>query len=88
MEIKTHNYTIQQIEYLKMIIKLDEGSKTMNLIKIYLTNGVIIDLKCEKYEISQSRTTGEVSGYCFENATKSIAFLNKALIIAITGEKI
>ena len=59
----------------------------MNLIKIYLTNGVIIDLKCEHYEISKSATTGEVSGYCFENANKNIAFLNKTQIIAITGEK-
>ena len=38
--------------------------------------------------MSQSRTTNEVSGYCFENANKNIAFLNKTLIIAITGEKI
>ena len=60
----------------------------MFLINIYLTNGVIIDFKCEKYEIFQSRTTGEVSGYCFENANKNIAFLNKTLIIAITAEKI
>ncbi len=60
----------------------------MYLIKIYLTNGVIIDLKCEQYEISKSAITGEVSGYCFENANKSIAFLNKTQITAITGEKI
>ncbi|HEX9024851.1 MAG TPA: hypothetical protein VF839_00125 [Clostridium sp.] len=60
----------------------------MYLIKIYLTNGVIIDFKCEQYEISKSGTTGEVLGYCFENANKSIAFLNKTQIIAITGEKI
>lgn len=60
----------------------------MYLINIYLTNGVIIDLKCERYEISQSRTTGAVSGYCFENSNKNIAFLNKTEIIAITGEKI
>lgn len=60
----------------------------MHLIKIYLTNGVIIDFTCENYKVSQSRTTNEVSGYCFENANKNIAFLNKTLIIAITGEKI
>ncbi|OOM74825.1 hypothetical protein CLPUN_36530 [Clostridium puniceum] len=60
----------------------------MYLIKIYLTNGVIIDFICENYKISQNRTTGEVSGYCFENADKNIVFLNKTLIIAITGEKI
>lgn len=60
----------------------------MYLINIYLTNGVIIDFKCEQYEISKSRATGEVSGYCFENANKNIAFLNKTQIIAITGEKI
>lgn len=59
----------------------------MYLIKIYLTNGVIIDFTCENYKISQSRTTGEISGYYFENANKNIAFLNKTLIIAIIGEK-
>lgn len=59
----------------------------MYLIRIYLTNGVIIDLNCEQYEVSQSRTTGEVSGYCFKNANKCIAFLDKTQIIAVTGEK-
>ena len=61
---------------------------TMYLIKIYLTNGVIIDFKCEQYEISKSRTTGLVLEYCFKNANKKIEFLNKTEIIAITGEKI
>ena len=60
----------------------------MYLIKIYLTNGVVIDFNCEKYEISKSSVTGEISGYCFENSNKSIAFLNKTQITAITGEKI
>jgi hypothetical protein len=60
----------------------------MYLIKIYLSNGVIVDLKCEQYEVSQNRTTGHVSGYCFKDANKCIAYLNKTQIIAITGEKI
>jgi len=60
----------------------------MYLIKIYLSNSVIIDFNCEDYKITISSTTGAVSGYCFQSATKSIGFLNKAEIIAITGEKI
>lgn len=60
----------------------------MYLIKIYLTTGAIIDLECEQYEISQSRITEEVIGYCFKNANKCLAFLNKKLIAAITRETI
>ena len=60
----------------------------MYLIKIYLSNSVIIDFNCEDYNITISSTTGAVSGYCFQNATKSIGFLNKTEIIAITEEKI
>jgi hypothetical protein len=56
--------------------------------KIYLKNGVMIDFKCEKYDITKSSSTGEVTGYNFENSNKSIAFLNKTEIIAITGEKV
>ena len=60
----------------------------MYLIKIYLSNSVIIDFNCEDYKITISSTTGAVSGYCFQHATKSIGFLNKTEIVAITGEKI
>jgi len=60
----------------------------MYLMKIYLNNGVIIDFKCEKYEIIRSSSTGGVSGYSFEKANKDIAFLNKTEIVAITGEKV
>ena len=60
----------------------------MYLMKIYLKNGVIIDFECEKYNITKSSSTGEVTGYHFENSNKSIAFLNKTEIIGITGEKI
>ncbi|MDR3594648.1 hypothetical protein [Clostridium sp.] len=60
----------------------------MFLIKIYLTSGAIIDFQCEQYEISQSRIAEEVIGYCFKNANKCIAFLNKKTIIAITREKV
>lgn len=60
----------------------------MYLMKIYLSNGVIIDFKCEKYDISKSSSTGKVTGYCFENASKDIAFLDKTQIVSITGEKI
>lgn len=60
----------------------------MYSMKIYLTNGVIIDFECEKYEITKNRSTGEVLGYFFENTNKNIAFLNVGQIIAITGEKI
>lgn len=60
----------------------------MNLIKIYLSNGVIIDFQCKEYEITRSNSTEKVTGYYFEKANKSIAFLDKTQIIAITGEKI
>ena len=60
----------------------------MYLMKIYLKNGMIIDFKCEKYGITKSSSTGEVTGYTFENSNKSIAFLNKTEIIGITGEKV
>jgi hypothetical protein len=60
----------------------------MHLIKIYLSNGVIIDFQCKEYEITRSSSTEKVTGYCFEKASKSIAFLDKTQIIAITGEKI
>lgn len=60
----------------------------MYLMKIYLNNGVIIDFKCEQYDITRSISTGKVTGYCFEKASKDIAFLDKTQIGAITGEKI
>lgn len=60
----------------------------MYLVKIYLSNGVVIDFTCEQYEITKSRTTGEVSGYRFENASKSVDFLNMSQIVAVTGEKV
>ena len=60
----------------------------MYIMKIYLSNGVIIDFKCEQYDITRSSTTGQVTGYCFENSSKNIAFLDKTQIVAITGEKI
>lgn len=65
-----------------------EGRKTMYSIKIYLSNGVIIDFTCEQYEVTKNRLTGEVSGYRFENASKCIAFLDMSQITAITAEKI
>ena len=71
-----------------LILTLDEGRETMYLIKIYLSNSVIIEFNCEDYKITISNTTGAISGYCFKNATKSIGFLNKTEIIAITGEKV
>lgn len=60
----------------------------MFLMKIYLNNGVIIDLNCEHYDIARNISTGKVTGYCFEKASKDIAFLDKTLIVAITAEKI
>ena len=60
----------------------------MYSIKIYLSNGVIIDFNCQRYDISKSSSTGKVTGYCFENASKDVAFLDKTQIVAITGEKI
>jgi len=59
----------------------------MYLMKMYLNNGVIIDLKCQEYDITTSRSTGQITGYSFEKANKSFAFLNKTQIVAITGEK-
>ena len=56
--------------------------------KIYLNNGVIIDLNCEHYDIARNSSTSKVTGYCFEKASKDIAFLDKTQIVAITGEKI
>jgi glutathione peroxidase-family protein len=49
---------------------------------------VIIDFQCNSYEITRSSSTEKVTGYCFEKSSKSIAFLDKTQIIAITGEKI
>lgn len=60
----------------------------MYSIKIYLSNGVIIDFQCERYDVTRSNSTSKVTGYCFENSSKNIVFLDKAQIIAITGEKI
>jgi len=60
----------------------------MYSIKIYLSNGVIIDFKCEQYDVVKNSSTGKVTGYCFENANKDIAFLDKTQIVAITGEKV
>lgn len=60
----------------------------MYLIKIYLTNTVIIELNCEQYEVSQNKTTGEVSGYCFKNSNKYISYIDKSNIVAITAEEI
>ncbi len=60
----------------------------MYLIKIYLTNGTVIDFNCEEYEISQNKATGNVSGYCFKNANKCIAYLDKTQIAVITSEKV
>ena len=71
-----------------MISKFHGRSEKVYLMKIYLKNGVIIDFKCEKYDITKSSSTGEVTGYYFENSNKSIAFLNKTEIIGITGEKV
>ena len=60
----------------------------MYSMKIYLSNGVVIDFKCEQYNIAKSNSTGKVTGYCFENSSKDISFLDKTQIVAITGEKI
>ena len=58
----------------------------MYSMKIYLSNGVIIDFICEQYDIAKSNSTGKVTGYCFENSNKDIAFLDKTQIVAIIGE--